>query len=521
MAILDKLFQVPYLVQGVCIGFVVLFIASFWDDISDEIPFTQVPLVGKSWWDFSNKKAKLRFTRAARGLIAEGFAKANVFQVMAASRPLILLHPKYIEEIKSHPHLDFDGATRKTFFDDRVAGFEAFHPAGAGQIVQDLVRIKLTQALGALTTPLSAETALILKQTFPPSEKWESCHFSRTVPLIVARLSTLVFMGNDICRNQEWLNVAVNYTTDAFMSARELRMWPSVLRPYVHWFMPSMKKLRNHLSTARSIVSDEIEKRTLINEGRLPSQHRTHPDALDWIEELEAKNPPARPIDKARLQVSLSMAAIHTTSNLITNLMYDLASYPEFVQPLREEICAVLAEDGGLKRTSLHKLKLMDSVMKETQRMHPVSMTSLNRLAVKAIPLSDGTVIPQGAQIAVANIVNQDETIYPHAAKYDGFRFYKKRQEPGNEHRHQFVTTSSDSFGFGHGTHACPGRFFASNEVKILVIHMLLKYDWQLKDSSNGRPRNFEMGAESVPSPIVELLFRSREPEVDLSCLGE
>lgn len=32
---------------------------------------------------------------------------------MAMTRPLIVLHPKYVDEIKSHPHLDFEGATHK------------------------------------------------------------------------------------------------------------------------------------------------------------------------------------------------------------------------------------------------------------------------------------------------------------------------------------------------------------------------------------------------------------------------
>lgn len=32
---------------------------------------------------------------------------------MAATRPLIVLHPKYVDEIKSHPHLDFEAATKK------------------------------------------------------------------------------------------------------------------------------------------------------------------------------------------------------------------------------------------------------------------------------------------------------------------------------------------------------------------------------------------------------------------------
>ncbi|KAJ5142256.1 uncharacterized protein N7443_006975 [Penicillium atrosanguineum] len=520
MAVLTELLDTPYLVQGVCIALVLIFASSFWDDISDEIPYGRLPLVGKTGWDLSNQKARSRFTSSARALIAEGFAKGvNVFQVMGSTRPLIVLHPKYIDEIKSHPHLSFEGATRKNFFEDRIPGFEPFHAAGAGKVLTDTVRIKLTQALGSLTIPLSRETAATVKDAFPPSTEWKTYNFSHKVPYMVARISTLIFMGEKVCRDEDWINVSVNYTIDAFMAARELRQWPSILRPLVHWFIPATQKLRKHLAVARSIVNREIEKRELIRANKLPDDSpRTHADALDWIEELSAAY--NLPYDRSRGQVGLSMAAIHTTSNLLTNIMYDLTAHPEYIQPLRDEIRTVAAEDGVFKKTSLLKLKLMDSVMKESQRTHPVSMTSMNRLATAEIPLSDGTVIPKGATIVVSAQVNEDESIYPHAHTYDGYRFYKKRQELGNEHRFQLVTTTRESFGFGHGLHACPGRFFAANESKILLIHLLLKYEWKFKED-HGRPKNFEIGTESVTDPTVELLFRSREPEVDLAVLGE
>lgn len=51
-------------------------------------------------------------------------------------------------------------------------------------------------------------------------------------------------------------------------------------------------------------------------------------------------------------------------------------------------------------------------------------------------------------------------------------------------------------------------------------MHLLLKYDWKFKDVK-GRPRNFEVGTESIADPSVELLFRGRECEVDVRMLGE
>lgn len=114
----------------------------------------------------------------------------------------------------------------------------------------------------------------------------------------------------------------------------------------------------------------------------------------------------------------------------------------------------------------------------------------------------------------------KDESIYPHADTFDGYRFYNKRKEPGNEHRYQLVTMSNEHLGFGHGLHACPGRFFAANEVKILLIHLLLKYDWKFAED-RGRPQSIMYGTEIICDPTVKLLYKARTPEIDPSKLGE
>ena len=83
MAVLTDLLDTPYLVQGMCIALLAIFISSFWEDLSDEIPHGRVPLVGKNWWDLSNKKAKSRFTQSARALINTGFAKVDTVSTIS------------------------------------------------------------------------------------------------------------------------------------------------------------------------------------------------------------------------------------------------------------------------------------------------------------------------------------------------------------------------------------------------------------------------------------------------------
>ena len=87
----------------------------------------------------------------------------------------------------------------------------------------------------------------------------------------------------------------------------------------------------------------------------------------------------------------------------------------------------------------------------------------------------------------------------------------------GNENKHQFVTTSSESLNFGHGNHACPGRFFASNEIKVVLIELLrswefrLKGDWEGVGGEDKRPKNWEVDMGIVPDVGAELEFRRRK----------
>jgi hypothetical protein len=77
MAILTELYNSPYMPQGVCIAFLVVFITVIWDDLMDEIPYRRIPLVGRTWWELTNKKARARFTQSCHDLIAEGFAQVG------------------------------------------------------------------------------------------------------------------------------------------------------------------------------------------------------------------------------------------------------------------------------------------------------------------------------------------------------------------------------------------------------------------------------------------------------------
>jgi cytochrome P450 len=95
---------------------------------------------------------------------------------------------------------------------------------------------------------------------------------------------------------------------------------------------------------------------------------------------------------------------------------------------------------------------------------------------------------------------------------FDPFRYARLREDPSkpeNANRYQFATTDSSNLHFGHGIYACPGRFFASNEIKLILCHLLLRYDFKYPEGQ-GRPVNLCYEEAQYPDPTATVLMRKR-----------
>ncbi|KAI5863832.1 cytochrome P450 [Durotheca rogersii] len=59
-------------------------------------------------------------------------------------------------------------------------------------------------------------------------------------------------------------------------------------------------------------------------------------------------------------------------------------------------------------------------------------------------------------------------------------RFTDMRQQSGQENKWQFVTTSPGYLSFGHGKYLYPGRVFAANEATVVLVYLLVSFEWKL-----------------------------------------
>lgn len=257
-------------------------------------------------------------------------------------------------------------------------GLDVVHTGTQDDIIQTVVRKNLTQALGGLTQALSSECASVLRENLQPAKglystlrlgefpwlthtEWTQTKFIMPATQIAARLSARVFLGERLCHNKDWIEISIRFTIVMMRAQDALRSWPLFMRPFVHFFIPELIYLKSLIKDARKIIEPELDLRMAERADVLKPQ-----DSLSWLDDVRA----GRPFDVVSGQLFLTVAAIHTTSVVITALMYDLVKNPEYTQLLREEAIKVYREDKEWNKTSLYKLKLLDSCMKESQRLN-------------------------------------------------------------------------------------------------------------------------------------------------------
>ena len=120
-------------------------------------------------------------------------------------------------------------------------------------------------------------------------------------------------------------------------------------------------------------------------------------------------------------------------------------------------------------------------------------LAAFERMVLQTFNLSTGETIPAGTVLEVPlSAIFADGNLFPDPDRFDPLRHYKLRQEKANATSGtmaaeivasaQFVGVSPSSLSFGFGRHACPGRFFAANQIKMIMADLLMKYEMKLSE---------------------------------------
>ncbi|KAF2655356.1 cytochrome P450 [Lophiostoma macrostomum CBS 122681] len=475
-----------------------ILVAWFFYNQNRKKPYANIPVLSSD---------RNEYLQDGRGLLERGKKFKSCFQVQTGTNFKIVVPNRFATELKNHQSLSFNDAHARDSFTS-YPGLQPFREILENDtFIQEVVRKKLTGSLGLITTALVEETQLTYHDMFGESKEWQTRVIKSDIQDIIARLSSRVFLGHDLCRNRDWLDITKNYTLTSFQAISELRAHHSLVRPVMHWFSKNCTQARHYYKRAQALIKPVVDRRKAqiqTNSSGGEGSYKTS-DAIGWMVECAR----GRNIDYAAAQLSFSLAAIHLSSETMTMCMLQLCDTPELIEPLREDCNRALDAKGWTKQ-ALQDMKLLDSFMRECQRMRDLLATSMLRFVKAQVVLSDGTVIPKGSTLMVVNDWAHSSEHFPNADTFDMSRFVKLRERTGEENQHLFSTPSADQMGFGFGEHACPGRFFASNEIKIALCILLLEYDFEYVPGDDP-PQDIKSEIVRLSDPGARMRIRKRE----------
>ncbi|THU95307.1 cytochrome P450, partial [Dendrothele bispora CBS 962.96] len=437
--------------------------------------------------------------------------------------PQIVLPPSMTNWLAAQPDAILNA--KDCTFDTAQFTYTVGHPEiTSNDMIDLLIKRELTRTIGSLNHLLIEEIEDSMETIFGTDGLWREVGVFDSLTRTVGRVANRVFVGKELCSNMDFVMAGTKFARDISVSSYILHMFPKFLKPAVAWFATIPN--RRHSGVAMKYLQPLIKQRMEdMNRKRAdPSYHWEEPnDFITWMvrESFKRNTEDERSVYALAYRVVLlNFAAITTSTIMATNALLDIWSAPDsqsIVETLREEASRVLKEHNGQwTKAAVGKLHRLDSAIRESSRVSGVGGSAIARKvrAENGITLPDGTWVPKGAIVGVSmDGIHFDEQFYDRVNEFDPFRFSRPREELvslGEKPRanEDLVNTSAHWLPFSHGIHACPGRFFAANNIKIILAHLLLNYEVQPFES---RPPNMSIGDISVVPVKATMRIRKRD----------
>lgn len=130
-------------------------------------------------------------------------------------------------------------------------------------------------------------------------------------------------------------------------------------------------------------------------------------------------------------------------------------------------------------------------------------------MTTKPYTFKDGLHIPAGTTVSIPSYdIANDPDYFPNPETFSPYRYLNMSEI--SPHRYNFTAISDDFLAFGGGVHACPGRFLAAYEIKIMIIELLTHFEMKFPEGQKGRPGSIYYNMAIMPNEKVDVLFKRR-----------
>ncbi|KAF9477847.1 cytochrome P450 [Pholiota conissans] len=318
---------------------------------------------------------------------------------------------------------------------------------------------------------------------------------------VSSRINARLAVGYPLCRNRTFLYLCGRSCT-VLDRGRHLRFVPTFLRPIAtKLIVKSSADIGTMARHLQPLVAERLYQQHL-HGFEWPGKPN---DTLMWLMDEAQKSAEEVTAHGMATRLYLLTSASEGIAMILSCALYEVATRPEYIKPLRDEVESVVAQEGWSK-DSISKLQKMDSFLREVYRCYDLNLLHLGRRTVKDFIFSDGTLIPAGFDIfSNAYGIHYDEMLYPSAHTFDGFRFVQ--EDAAKQAR--FTKPGLDYVPFGYGKHACPGRFAAAYQMKTMLAYIITTYDIEMNKALHPIGGFFEKGF--FPNLEAKVSFKRRQ----------
>ncbi|KAG1744014.1 cytochrome P450 [Suillus paluster] len=272
---------------------------------------------------------------------------------------------------------------------------------------------------------------------------------------------------------------------------------------------------------------------------RRETGHTEEPDMISALMDQNYRDGrPLRDHEIAHIMIALLMAGQHTSSATGSWTLLHLAHNVEVQEALYQEQVEHFGNPDGTFRPmtyeAFRKLPVLDSVIRETLRMHPPIHSIMRYVrsdvpvpATLAAPSKDGVyVVPKGHYVLASAAVSQvDPRIWANPTKWDPTRwsdpegvaaqaFKTYADENGEKIDYGFGAVSKGTESpyqpFGAGRHRCIGEQFAYLQLGTVIATIIRKVEVQLEDGVTKMPAHNYHTMITMPKKPRNICYRRR-----------
>lgn len=447
----------------------------------------------------------------------------------------LVLPPTEIRRLMKEPDsvLSVSANLEQNFAIDYTMPFLA-HPTH-----ENVIRKYLTKKLPELTADLMDEIEASLADIWgTDTENFKEVDIMHSVEKILARSDNRAFTGLPLCRNDDYLKMTVKFAEDVAVAGKIINVLP-------RWSKPVLGRLFTipnhiHYRKARKHLIPHIKQR--LEAWDSTEEKSPHNDFITWIIQDAKKHGDEEGLDPGVISfriIDVNFAAIHTSSFTSTNALLDIASFPAdndgttLFDSLREEVMRVFHEENGQwTKAGLERLVRVDSSIRESMRHTGIFFKGVMRKVVdpNGYQATPEIHIPTGTNVgSSAYSVHHDTAFYNDPYRYNPFRFSEPREHAAREAAKDEVEndtkqelenavakdktssmnqTTETFLAWGHGRKACPGRYFATDVIRLMIAAMVKDYEIEPLET---RPRNKWILDTIIPQAGAKLRIRRRQ----------